>query len=208
MPAKKKSDPGLSIRAYAKERGCSDRAVRNAIKDGRLLKSIGKHAGQVRIIDPDLADREWAENTLHDRVPLHVLRKREELAGKKPLPHHARAAAGAAKARKAMAAAVAGGDELADMPSAKEGDTLLRADAIKKTWEAKWQELRVRERMGELVEHAAMTQRFADIAVNTRTKLLGIPNKFRQRVPTLKRKEIVLLENMIREALEELADDR
>jgi len=47
----------LSIRAYAKHRGVSDRAVRKAIATGRInLNEKGK-------IDSELADIDWEENT-------------------------------------------------------------------------------------------------------------------------------------------------
>ena len=50
---------GISIRAYAKRRGCSDKAVRKAIADGRIK------AAQLpdKSIDPDLADDLWERNT-------------------------------------------------------------------------------------------------------------------------------------------------
>ncbi len=49
--------PLLSRRAYAKRRGCSHVAVLKAIREGRISTVDG-------MIDPDLADREWAANTL------------------------------------------------------------------------------------------------------------------------------------------------
>ena len=47
----------LSQRAYAKHLGVSEGAVRKAIKSGRI--SIDKN----NLIDPELADRQWQENT-------------------------------------------------------------------------------------------------------------------------------------------------
>lgn len=47
----------LSIRAYAKNRGVSEGAVRKAIKNGRITK---KENGK---IDANLADKEWQQNT-------------------------------------------------------------------------------------------------------------------------------------------------
>jgi len=52
----------VSVTEYARYRGVSPQAVRKAIKDGRLSKSISKVAGQTAI-DIDKADREWAINT-------------------------------------------------------------------------------------------------------------------------------------------------
>ena len=48
---------GLSIRAYAKQRGVSDAAVRKAIKTGRISLSADK------TIDPARADTQWQQNT-------------------------------------------------------------------------------------------------------------------------------------------------
>ncbi len=48
---------GLSIRAYAKQRGVSDAAVRKAIKAGRIA------LGADKTIDPTLADAQWQRNT-------------------------------------------------------------------------------------------------------------------------------------------------
>ena len=53
---------GLSIRAYAKHRGCSYEAVRRAISTGRIRRGV-KQLGNAYDIDPDVADREWAVNT-------------------------------------------------------------------------------------------------------------------------------------------------
>lgn len=48
---------GMSRRAYARYRGCSERAVRKALEAGRIgLNSDG-------LIDPKVADREWEANT-------------------------------------------------------------------------------------------------------------------------------------------------
>ena len=47
----------LSIRAYSRHRGCSDTAVRKAIKTGRITQeSDGK-------INPNQADAQWISNT-------------------------------------------------------------------------------------------------------------------------------------------------
>ncbi|WP_028452956.1 hypothetical protein [Chitinilyticum aquatile] len=48
---------GISIRAYARERGVSDAAVRKAIKAGRITPEPDG------TIDPARANREWAHNT-------------------------------------------------------------------------------------------------------------------------------------------------
>lgn len=46
----------LTKAAYARHRGCDEKAVRKAIADGRISAIDGK-------IDPDVADIQWAKNT-------------------------------------------------------------------------------------------------------------------------------------------------
>lgn len=53
------------VRAYARHRGCSHKAVQNAIRRGRLDKSV---VGG-RVTDFALADREWELNRLRLRPP-------------------------------------------------------------------------------------------------------------------------------------------
>src|SRR3989344_8607738 len=46
----------LSKAAYARRRGCDEKAVRKAIAEGRISLIDGK-------IDPEVADIQWAKNT-------------------------------------------------------------------------------------------------------------------------------------------------
>jgi hypothetical protein len=47
---------------YAKQRGCSGRAVRKAIATGRLVDGVKRNGGRW-LIDPPVADVEWQRNT-------------------------------------------------------------------------------------------------------------------------------------------------
>lgn len=70
----------MSLRAYAKRRGCTPMAVSVAVKDGRLKFSVTRDAtGAPKIKDPDLADREWQENTQHSKRPPKPGERDEEL---------------------------------------------------------------------------------------------------------------------------------
>jgi len=64
-PAKAPKPSGpMSQRAYAEHRGCALSAVQRAIKTERLKLSLTKDSrGHWKIISPDVADREWEENT-------------------------------------------------------------------------------------------------------------------------------------------------
>ena len=59
----------LSMRQYAKRRGVSAEAVSKAVRDGRLRLSLTEVAGVPKIADPDLADREWRDNTDLTKAP-------------------------------------------------------------------------------------------------------------------------------------------
>ena len=52
----------LSRREYAKHRGVDDKAVRNAIATGRITTIHD-------MIDPEVADKQWDENTRHEFAP-------------------------------------------------------------------------------------------------------------------------------------------
>lgn len=56
----------ISATAYADRRGVSKPAVLQAIRNGRLSKSV-RRDGKAYQIDADLADQEWAANTQLDR---------------------------------------------------------------------------------------------------------------------------------------------
>lgn len=67
---------GMSLRSYAEHRGVNHRTVQNAIKEGRITTL------EDGSIDPNVADREWVDNTnpakSHTKQP-SVLQSAQEL---------------------------------------------------------------------------------------------------------------------------------
>ena len=53
---------GMTLRQYGAHRGMNHESVRKAIIEGRLVQSV-KRKGRMYDIDPELADKEWEENT-------------------------------------------------------------------------------------------------------------------------------------------------
>jgi hypothetical protein len=51
----------LSVSAYARHRGCDEKAVRKAIAERRI--SAQESPGGRKLIDPEVADIQWARNT-------------------------------------------------------------------------------------------------------------------------------------------------
>jgi len=67
-------------------------------------------------------------------------------------------------------------------------------------------ELELGERQGELVAVREVEARLTNLFGSCRTKLLGIPARAAQRDPTLTRPQLTLLDALLREALEDLAN--
>jgi len=169
----------LSLRAYARRRGVSAEAVSKAVASGRLLDSVVVVDGQRKIADPELADREWADNT----------RPRGEAA--EPAPSPSRAAA-------------APDDEVPPLPLSLA--KRAAADARRAVAQADLAELDVGERRGELVSAAAVRSDVESRYAIVRTKMLGVPSRVGQRLPELAARVAPVVEELIREALEELSD--
>ncbi len=64
----------------------------------------------------------------------------------------------------------------------------------------------LRKSRGELVEAAGVHERLVTLFTNARTKVLGVPSKARQQLPSLTRAYLAVIEDLLREALEGLAD--
>ncbi|MCY1288010.1 hypothetical protein D9M70_370290 [compost metagenome] len=67
-------------------------------------------------------------------------------------------------------------------------------------------ELRTAAKRGELVDAAAVRERYAALVVTARGRLLGVPSKAKGRLSHLSIDDIETLEELIHEALAELAE--
>jgi hypothetical protein len=52
----------ISLREYGRRKGCSDTAIRKAIKSGKIVKGVIRKPGERPVIDPVVADAEWGMN--------------------------------------------------------------------------------------------------------------------------------------------------
>ncbi len=152
---------GVSLREYARHRGCQLKAVQDAIAAGRLSASL---TPDKRIADVDAADAEWLATTHAEKRPL---------SGPAGLE-----------------------------PSASLGEARARLDAAK----ADLAELDLAERRGQVIPAADVQARMVAVFSACKTKLLAIPSRARQQDPGLSHSQIALLDSLIREALEDLAD--
>jgi hypothetical protein len=173
----------LSLSAYARHRGVSHVAVSKAIAAGRLTASVVRdERGAPKIGDPELADREWAANT-RPRVDYPAT----DLPG--DLPSHA----------PRTARPPAAGAPRPDVPDYNESRA-RRESAL-----ADMAEIEVAERRGELVPVAEARADVVSRFTVVRTRLLGVPSRVAQRLPHLAGEVVPVLDELLREALEELA---
>lgn len=189
----------MSCTAYAKRRGVSAMAVSRAIARGRLVRCVMRDArGDPKIVDPDLADLEWEASTDLSKAPSYV-RERAEAAPAPaspapPAPH---------RTPRGTTRLLPPDGEVQDPP----GLSLALESAREKHWKAKLAELEFRERESELVEARLVEEQLASSYAQARTKLLGVPSRARQLLPHLTAADLMVLEDLVRQALEDLVEE-
>lgn len=173
----------MGLREYARHRarlglpGATHVAVRDAIRSGRLVASLTADRKKVR--SAKAADVEWAASTKEDRVPLS-----------------------GPTAPAAAPPAVPGASEAAAAPPVNE---LALARARREAAGADLAEIELAEKRGELVRARDIEARLADVFLRCRTRIMGVAARLREQDPTFSGTQLQLVEELLREALEELA---
>lgn len=145
----------MSLRAYAKRVGVSVEAVSQAIKAGRLTKSVTRESGKPKIADAELADREWAANTDQSKP-------RNAITGD---PKHRRAAG---EPMKPMA-----NDGVGD----GKGPTYQQSRAIREAYMARLAKLEFDEKSGRTVSADAVRIAIFNTARKARDMLMAVPDR-------------------------------
>lgn len=185
------AEPPITLTAYASRRGVSPKAVSKAVAAGRLSASVTRDQhGAPKIADAELADQEWEANT----------RARVEYVAPKRSP----AAAELEQAERAPPpAAAAPSPELAEYyahRAARES-----AAARRESLQADLAEITLAERRGEMIPTEKARRDVMERYTAVKTKLLGVPRRIAQRFPDLAAELVPVLDEILREALEELA---
>lgn len=202
----------ITLTAYAALRGVSVKAISKAVATGRLSASVARDRhGAPKIADPELADKEWAENTRTriDRPPpirqgtpaglsgVDNSSKVDAYAGSSPVPD---TEMHAPRRRRA---------ELPDSDGIPDYNTSRAikeaASARKEAAAADMAELDLAERRGELVPADQARAEVIERYTLTKTKLLGVPSRIAQRLPHLAAEVVPVADELIRETLEELS---
>ena len=125
---------GLSIRAYARHRGVSHVAVKKAIDTGRITPLPDG------TIDPEMADAQWAQNTLQPR--------------KAEAPEQAQTAKVRAKPVASTRPAQRETPDAGVPPLSTGGTSLLQARTVNEVLKAKLKQVELAEKKEELVDRA------------------------------------------------------
>lgn len=174
----------ISQTEYARHRGVSQPAVARAIRDGRLTKKsviMGRNGKRrvAKIRSLELADAEWLANTDTRRVTQPTSAPQGD--DKESRVHR----------RKMNALALEREEIKRDIE--KEKLRVMRAEADEKS--------------GALIPVQEARDDVIRIFGDVRTALLALPSKAKQLIPRLELDDIEKLDRLVRESLEELADE-
>ena len=163
-------DLRLGVKAYARRRGVTPRAVRQAIQCGRLVQSITRDALGNPRIEPDLADLEWEENTDHGKRHTASVGVRES----------SRASAETSRA------SFAEPSEARSLPrSSRSASAYMDARAIEKTFHAKRAQLDYEVQSKRKLDADAVALEFFNLARQTRDAILAIPARIAAEVAAM-----------------------
>ncbi len=91
-------------------------------------------------------------------------------------------------------------------PSDGDSPSLRASRARRENALAHLAEIELAEREGKLVDAQAIQSKIVTVFTNCRNRLLGIPSKLKQRRPEMTLEQIRIVDDCIRETLEELAE--
>jgi len=194
---------GLSLREFGSQIGVSGEAVRKAIATGKIPrecvgeKTLRSGKKQPLILHPDRAADHWGRNRdpnqVRDKATLSRAaqqawsrRRGEEPDGEDDAPPP-------------PSAGLRAGSSLPDINESKRREAAAKAQMAV---------LDLNERQGELVNGHQLKAKLVQMITSSKTRLLAVPTKAKARIHALTMEDIETLEELIVEALEELASDQ
>jgi hypothetical protein len=179
--------PVISIRAYARLKGCTDTTVHKAIKSGKIVSGLIKNQNGRPVIDSDIADREWSVYFDPERAV------NKKLADKIPIPKEDR------KAIPRETVAVAAPGAAGSLANARLAQTIARAKLL---------DMEFRKKSGKLVEKDKVYSALFSAGKEVKAAMQTIPDRFIDEIlsaPTRNDAHNILY-NAIADALQMLAE--
>lgn len=170
--------PLMNFTQYGKHRGVTQQAVSFAVQEGRI-KVVLDSRGR-RLIDSDQADKDWDANTNYATHPDKLTTKEKREIGAAQAPDTDR----------------------------KGPPSITESKAIKEAYLARTAKLEYERLAGKTVNIEEANKEWLRVAVAVKTKMLGVPSKLKGKLEHLSLDDIATIEDVIREALSDLADNR
>lgn len=216
----------IGLRECGRRLGVSDTAVRKAIAAGRITVEGHTKSGRPLVGWP-LAHQQWLANTDEGRrthigagakvtashKPPPVMKPRKappKISGSKPdttppvEPARAPAVLPPADAQTPEPEA----PEQPDTPAVAAGPNYQQSRAIREAYQARLAKLDYEERVGKLASIDTFKAAQYRLVTAAKTRLLGISAECKSRVPDLPLSVIAAIDGVVREALEDLANER
>lgn len=173
--------PLMTIRQYGQLRGVTHHAVRKAIDTGKIKSAIvASESGKRKttLIDSDVANQEWPKGD-------------QELL-------------------KGPVAELTEDSELIESAKPKDKDAMkfLSNRAVREDYQARLVKLEFEEASGKLVDADEVRRAWVQAAAQVRAKILGVSAKIKQRIPGFPEEHRLVLEGILRETLEDIADHK
>lgn len=201
----------ISASQYGKLRGITKQRVSQAIKNAKLDKCMKRNADGTLwrdpisggfLLDPEIADVEWEKNVgLHPNAALARALPDAGPTGDVPPPP-------VAGTSKASAKRFAEAPTVTKKPTTASGGEYMNSRASRETYMAEMARLDYQERIGELVPAIAVTAMLEKLVTESKTRILAVPGKAKMQIPHLKTDDVLIIDQLLREALTELADAR
>lgn len=153
----------ISIREYARRKGCSDTAIHKALKAGKIVKGLVSKGGK-KFINPAIADSEWNSN--HNPAYDRTTRKGTPVFGEGQAIAEPPTGVPDTGATPRLGNAGQGGEA-----------TLANAKRAKAVYDAKIAELTFKEKAGLLVDKQHVYKALFAAGQEVRQALIIIPDR-------------------------------
>ena len=158
--------------------GVTPAAVYRAVKEGRL-SVVATRDGR-ELINTETMRDEWDAKT-------------QRKIGRGPKPPAGESRWPERRQKREVVRAV---DDVPDYNESRARTEYLKAELL---------EIERAEKEGRLVDAEQVAAKWGELVAIARTKIMGVPSKAKQRMPDLSADDAALLEEIVREALEDLA---
>jgi hypothetical protein len=187
--------PRLSFKQYAEHRGVSQAAVSQALRKGRITARVDENG--VRYVLAAEADAQWTQRSepIPSMKPLATPVTQSRIRAPSVIPNRITDDDDESE------------EDLIDAGGGEMIPALYVSKAKKEYYVAQAVELKHQVELGKVVPAEEVGKRWSKIVATARTKILGIPSKTRQRAPEMTNEVYLELEKVVREALEDLAND-